>query len=379
MADLNAPLTSAALPREDIVAWQPHAAVVSWSAVFAGAIAAAAFGLILLALGTGLGLAALSPWRAASASAGAFGFAAIIWVCVTQILTSGLGGYLAGRFRHRWPAVDADEVYFRDTAHGFLAWALATLATAALVAVMLPLAEQAGVRAAAKAASSTFALDRGDARAAMAHWPVGYYVDSLFRRPASSSGASSRTEPSGAPAIATPESNAAASAVSSASSPAAASPSPAANSNAGAVASVASGTVVNPVSTPSVFTTAAAEPSPEEGGPVAAGAPPKAEVTRIFLNSVATGDALSAADVAYVARIVSRYTGLAPQAAQVRVAATYGQLQQKVAALQGAAKEAADRARRASVFASLWLFVSLLLGAFSASLMAIFGGRVRDV
>jgi hypothetical protein len=112
---------------------------------------------------------------------------------------------------------------------------------------------------------------------------------------------------------------------------------------------------------------------------VAAGAPPKAEVTRIFLNSVATGDALSAADVAYVARIVSRYTGLAPQAAQVRVAATYGQLQQKVAALQGAAKEAADRARRASVFASLWLFVSLLLGAFSASLMAIFGGRVRDV
>lgn len=380
MADLDAPVRStAALPPQDIAAWRPHAAVVSWSAVFAGAIAAAAFGLILLALGTGLGLAALSPWRAAGASAGAFGFAAIIWVCVTQILTSGLGGYLAGRLRHRWPSVETDEVYFRDTAHGFLAWALATLATAALVAAMLPVAEHAGVQAAAKAASSTFSLDRGDAQAAMNRWPLGYYVDSLFRRPALSASGSSQAQPAAAPAIATPQSNAAASAVSSAPAPAAASPSPSANANTASNANVASGAVVSPVATPTISATETAERSANEGELVASGAPPKREVARIFLNSVATGDALSVADIAYVARIVSQYTGLSPQAAQVRVAATYGQLQQKVAAMQDAAKEVADRARRASVSASLWLFVSLLLGAFSASLMAIFGGRLRDV
>ena len=102
-------------------------------------------------------------------------------------------------------------------------------------------------------------------------------------------------------------------------------------------------------------------------------------MARIFLNSLATNDALSAADIAYVASIVSRYTGMPLQAAQVRVAATYAQLQQKMVAIEGAAKDAANRARRASVYAALWLFVSLLMGAFSACFMAVFGGRVRDV
>jgi hypothetical protein len=113
--------------------------------------------------------------------------------------------------------------------------------------------------------------------------------------------------------------------------------------------------------------------------PAAAGVPPKREVTRIFLNSLATGDPLSSADADYVARIVARYTGLAPQAALARVSATYAQLQQKVSAMESAAKSAADTARRASVSASLWLFISLLMGAFSASFMAIFGGRLRDI
>src|SRR5581483_5710145 len=99
MAELHTPLTSSVLPG-DIPEWRPHLAVVSCSAVFAGAVAAAAFGLVLLTLGAGLGLAALSPWHSARASATTFGFAAIIWVCVTQILTSGLGGYLSGRLRH---------------------------------------------------------------------------------------------------------------------------------------------------------------------------------------------------------------------------------------------------------------------------------------
>ncbi|RDU95824.1 hypothetical protein [Trinickia dinghuensis] len=388
MAELDAPAGRAALPPEDIAVWRRHAAVVSWSAVFAGAIAAAAFGLILLTLGTGLGLASLSPWRAASASAGAFGVAAIIWVCVTQILTSGLGGYLAGRLRHRWPAVEADEVYFRDTAHGFLAWALATLATAALVAVMLPAAEHAGVQAVEKAAPVAPAIDRGNARAEMDRWPVGYYIDALFRRPAppaAGPSASSAVQPSAAPAISAPASSAAASgaaasAVINASAPVAAASATPATPNPSPNASVASGAVVSPVTTPRVSATAMTEPtSAQENEPVATGMPPKQEVTRIFLNSLATDDPLSVADIAYVARIVSRYTGLSTQAAQVRVAATYAQLQQKIVAIEGVAKVAADRARRASVSASLWLFVSLLLGAFSASFMAIVGGRLRDV
>ncbi|MGG1947603.1 hypothetical protein AB1286_22880 [Trinickia sp. NRRL B-1857] len=369
MAELNAPVRSAAWA-EHVDAWRAHSAVVSWSAVFAGAAAAAAFGLILLTLGTGLGLAALSPWHHAGASATAFGFAAIVWVCVTQILTSGLGGYLAGRLRHRWPAVELDEVYFRDTAHGFLSWALATLATAALAAAMLPSAERAGAQALEKAASTASVVDRGDAKAAMDRWPVGYYVDALFRRPAALTAA-----PSAAPAIASPAANTAASDASSASAPASASPPLSASQ--GATANVAAGSVVTPVATPAV--SSAAEPAAAVSEPGQGGMPPKQEVTRIFVNSLATDDPLSAADTAYVAGIVSRYTGLSPQAAQLRVAATYGQLQQKVVAIEGAAKVAADKARHASVGASLWLFVALLLGAFSASFMAVFGGRLRDV
>ena len=183
MAELQTPRSTATLP-ETRAEWMRHTGVVSWGAIFAGAVAAAAFGLILLTLGTGLGLAAVSPWRAPSETAAKFGFAAVLWVCVTQILTSGLGGYLAGRLRRRWLTVEPDEVYFRDTAHGFLTWALATLATAALFAAVVPAATKAGAQAAAQAGPMKPLLDRGDAEAAVNTWPLGYYVDSLFRQPA---------------------------------------------------------------------------------------------------------------------------------------------------------------------------------------------------
>jgi len=370
MAELNAPLRSDALA-EGRAAWWPHAGVVSWSAVFAGAVAAAAFGLILLTLGTGLGLAALSPWRSASATASTFGVAAIIWVCVTQVLTSGLGGYLAGRLRHRWPTLEVDEVYFRDTAHGFLTWAVATLATAALFAALLPAAGRAGAQAAAKSASSAVLADRGDAAAAANRWPIGYFVDSLFRQPSASSAAPAVAPPPAAAASSPPA--AAISASSNASAPSSAAPAVTGAANA------AAGAVVTAVATPAVVATANPEPAAAMAEPAAAGTPPKPEVTRIFLNSLATGDALSPADTAYVANIVSRYTGLAPDAAQARVSTTYAQLQQKVEAMESAEKAAADRARRSGISASLWLFVSLLMGAFAASFMAVFGGRLRDV
>lgn len=45
-----------------------------------------------------------------------------------------MGGYLAGRLRTKWTGVHNDEVYFRDTAHGFLSWSVALVVTAAFLA-----------------------------------------------------------------------------------------------------------------------------------------------------------------------------------------------------------------------------------------------------
>lgn len=380
MAELQTPGSTATLP-DTRAEWMRHAGVVSWGAVFGGAVAAAAFGLILLTLGTGLGLAAVSPWRAAGETAAKFGVAAVIWVCVTQILTSGLGGYLAGRLRRRWPAVDPDEVYFRDTAHGFLTWALATLATAACFAVFIPAASKVGAQAAMQASSTSALLDRGNARAAVNIWPLGYYVDSLFR------------EPMGAqPAAATPAMPAnPASAGTAAASPSSTSATGGGNTNTNTSANAnmaassntqpnaSSGAVtVSPVATPVALTATPLRSETTMREPAAGSAPPKDEVMRIFLNSLATDDALSAQDTDYVAQLVARYTGLSQQAAVARVSATYMRLQQKFASLKAAAKDEADAARKAGIRASLWLFISLLMGAFAASFMALFGGRLRD-
>src|SRR3989338_8149808 len=100
---------------------------VSWAAILAGAAGAAALSLLLMILGTGLGFSAVSPWRMEGISATTFGVAAIAWLSFTQLAASGIGGYLAGRLRTKWMDVHTDEVYFRDTAHGFLTWAIASL------------------------------------------------------------------------------------------------------------------------------------------------------------------------------------------------------------------------------------------------------------
>ncbi|HEY1726433.1 MAG TPA: hypothetical protein VGF89_13485 [Steroidobacteraceae bacterium] len=115
----------------DIQAREPEAATsaVSWGAIFAGGVAAAALTLILLAFGAGVGFSAVSPWSAASSST-AFHIGVGLYFIVTAMLASAVGGYLAGRLRSRWIGVHSREVFFRDTAHGFLAWALATLLSA---------------------------------------------------------------------------------------------------------------------------------------------------------------------------------------------------------------------------------------------------------
>ena len=82
---------------------------VAWGAIFAGAAAAAALSLVLLLLGTGLGLASVSPWTREGLSAGALGITAIVWLSVTQILASGMGGYIAGRLGAQWIDIHSDE------------------------------------------------------------------------------------------------------------------------------------------------------------------------------------------------------------------------------------------------------------------------------
>ena len=291
---------------------------VSWGAIFAGATAAAALSLILLMLGVGLGLSAVSPWKQEGVSAGAFGISTILWITLTQLIASGMGGYLAGRLRTKWASIHTDEVYFRDTAHGFLAWATASLATAALLTSVIGSIVSGGIQAGATvaggAATTAVAAAAGGAAAGGNDMdksgdagPMGYFVDSLFRKDMSAA---------------------------------------------------AAGTSVS-VNQPSAT-------------------PPAAEITRIFMTTVRTG-AMAADDVRYVGQVVSQRTGLSQQDAEKRVTDTYARLQAKLREIETAAREAADKTRKASAYAALWLFISLLIGAFVASFSATYGGRRRDI
>ncbi len=142
---------------------------VSWAAVIGGAFVTAALSLILLALGAGLGFSSVSPWSNIGASPSTLGTAAIVWLILMQVMSSSVGGYLAGRLRTKWANIHTDEVYFRDTAHGFLAWAVALVITAAFLAS----AATSMVGSAAQSASSVGAEREIN--------PNEYFVDALLR------------------------------------------------------------------------------------------------------------------------------------------------------------------------------------------------------
>ncbi len=161
------------LTTADVAGGESLASGVSWAAVIAGALAAAALSLVLLALGAGLGFSAVSPWSNSGASAAAVGAAALVWLIVAEILASAMGGYLAGRLRTKWATIHSDEVYFRDTAHGLLAWATGLVVTAAL----LTSAAATMVGASAPAAVSR---EAGGAASERAN-PSDYLTGLLFR------------------------------------------------------------------------------------------------------------------------------------------------------------------------------------------------------
>ena len=268
---------------------------VSWGAVFAGAAGAAALSLILLVLGMGLGLSSVSPFSGQGLGATAIGWSTILWVTFTQLAASGMGGYLAGRLRTRWSATNADEVYFRDTAHGFLAWAVATLVTAATLTSAIGSIVGTGAQAAGTATAGVVSTANS-----------GYFIDSLFR----------------------------------------------------------GGSVAAPDAAASAAGSTGSTGDPQQQG---ASRGSNAEIGRIFANAMVTGS-LPADDATYAAQVIAQRTGMPAADAQKRVTETFTRM-----------KEAADKARKASAYAALWLFISLLAGAFVASFTATYGGRRRDL
>lgn len=272
---------------------------VSWGAIFAGAAGAAALSLILVLLGFGLGFSAVSPWAGSGISAKGFGISTIVWLAFTQIVASGLGGYIAGRLRVKWSNMHGDEVYFRDTAHGFLAWAVATLVTATLVVGSVSSIVSGGVQAGASVASGAASAmtQAAGSNSNSSGEDYGYFVDILFRddRPAAVSDDAAR-----------------------------------------------------------------------------------GSVTRIFVHTLSNDGQLAAEDRTYLSQLVAQRTNLSQADAERRVDEVVAKARKAVDDAKLAAKQAADTTRKVAAWSSLWMFVTLLCGAFFASFAATFGGRRRD-
>ena len=158
------------------------ATAISWGAVAAGGFANAALTLLLMAFGAGMGFSAVSPWGGSGVSMSTFSIGTGLYFIVTAMLASTIGGYLAGRLRTRWTAVHTDEVFFRDTAHGFMSWACAIVVSAAVL----------GAAGTAIVSGVTAGLaQRGNDEGG----PTAIYVDELFR-PAPTGNAGAATAPS---------------------------------------------------------------------------------------------------------------------------------------------------------------------------------------
>jgi len=164
---------------------EPSIAGVSWPAVVAGAVVSCALTVVLIAFGLGLGLSVVSPWAGAGVSATTFKIGTGLYLIVIAMLSSSIGGYIAGRLRTRWIGVHSDEVYFRDTAHGFVAWAFTSVLGTILLAS--PVSSLIG--------GGSSAAVQGSASAGRSSGPMDGYVDTLLRSdaPASQQGSSNES------------------------------------------------------------------------------------------------------------------------------------------------------------------------------------------
>ncbi|SMD08831.1 hypothetical protein [Rhizobium sp. RU36D] len=159
------------------------ASAVSWGPVIAGAVAAASTSVVLLLVGSGLGLTMVSPWSGQSSSLATIGAAAAAFLIVVQWLSAGIGGYLTGRLRTRWAGLRTDEVFFRDTAHGFLAWGIGTLFVAGVLSSAVSSVINTGVQATATAAGTGVAAATAmtESTTENSGFSLDYFTDSLLR------------------------------------------------------------------------------------------------------------------------------------------------------------------------------------------------------
>jgi hypothetical protein len=186
-------------PEMSVIGAEDTQSAVSWAAIFAGALAAIVATIILFVLGTGVGLSMISPWYGAGVSATTFGVSAVVGLVVIQWLSSGIGGFLAGRLRTKWVSVHTHEVFFRDTAHGLLAWSLATVAGALMFASVTASGVSGVARGTTDAAAATAtgaAASAGQHGGSTGNQGSAYFVDTLFRssNPADGNKADSEAE-----------------------------------------------------------------------------------------------------------------------------------------------------------------------------------------
>jgi hypothetical protein len=269
---------------------------VSWAAILVGAATAAALALILISLGAGLGFASVSPWAGRGLSGTSITIGTALWLLLVQIITSGLGGYLTGRLRVRWVGTHTDEVFFRDTAHGLAAWAVAAVVGASLLSGAAGTLLGSATSAVGKTAAAVAGAAGAAGASAVDKMPNDYVSDLLMRSDEKPAGDSK-------------------------------------------------------------------DPAPEIG--------------RILAVGAANGG-VSADDKAYLAKLVARQTGIDPAQAQQRVDDVLAKASAATEEAKRQAKEAADAARKGAAMLALWVFISLLAGAFFSSLMAMVGGRLRD-
>jgi hypothetical protein len=297
---------------------------VSWGAIFAGAFSAAALSFVLLAIGTAFGLSVASPWdftgREAAETAVAAGIGAAIFLIVVHAISSGTGGYLAGRLRPKPTGLRGDETYFRDTAHGLVVWAVSAVTTILMIAYLAMAAAGGGVALTAAGIGAAGQAAQGAAAGAA---PAS---------PASSGETGGTGQATTASEAAQP---------------------PASSATPGA-----GGAVNLPL----------AETSDVRGR--------REEVGRVL--RVAFDGELSQEDKAYLTQLVAQETGMTQPEAEQRVNQVIEKAKATKAEAEQKAKEAADAARQAGMYTALWGAVAMLAGAFSAALAATWGGRARD-
>ncbi|KPP82481.1 MAG: hypothetical protein HLUCCA04_00050 [Oceanicaulis sp. HLUCCA04] len=145
---------------------------ISWSAVFAGAFAAGGLTIVLVILGSAFGFGSMSPFAGDGLTLTSIGIVTIVWLIFTQIFASIAGGYIAGRTRLRW-SIHADEVFFRDSVHGFLTWAVAS----AFMFAIAGIAAGGGALGATAVTAAAVAAEEG------APAPSAIITDRLYRAP----------------------------------------------------------------------------------------------------------------------------------------------------------------------------------------------------